>query len=337
MSPRHFLVDDDLSPAELVQLLDDAAERKRVRPLGGRELAGSSVALIFEKPSLRTRVSFEVGVTELGGHPVVLDATTTHLGRGESLEDTAAVLSRYVSAIVVRTFGQDRLERLAGASRVPVINALSDYAHPCQALADLLTIREHLGRLAGLTLTYLGDGNNVAHSLLLAGAAAGMRVRIACPAGFEPDGALVGRAAAIARGTGGEVVVGHDPVTACRGAHVLYTDVWASMGQEAQADARRAPFAPFQLGAAAVAVADPQVIVLHCLPAHRGEEVAAEVIDGPASVVFDQAENRLHAQKALLAFLAGPRSRSSARPSPQGDERGAPGHPSGGSAGAGTR
>jgi ornithine carbamoyltransferase len=301
---RHFLADDDLTPAELEAVLDDADRRKKDRT-AGRELAGLSVALIFEKPSTRTRVSFDVGVAELGAHPVVIDAGTTQLGRGETLEDTAMVLSRYCAAIVLRTFGQERLERIAAAATVPVVNALSDLYHPCQALADLQTIRERRGSLRGLTLTYVGDGNNVAHSLLLAGAAAGMHVRVATPTGFEPEGRVVTRATAIAGENGGSIVVAHDPVAACTDADVLYTDVWASMGQEAEAADRSEVFRGYTLDEVSVDVAADDVIVLHCLPAHRGEEIAAAVIDGPHSAVWDQAENRLHAQKALLAWLVG--------------------------------
>ncbi|HWL36558.1 MAG TPA: ornithine carbamoyltransferase [Frankiaceae bacterium] len=302
MSPRHFLVDDDLSPAEVEQILDDADRRKKMR-LADQVLDGGSVALIFEKPSTRTRLSFEVGVYELGGHPIVIDASTTQLGRGETLEDTAMVMSRYCRAIVIRTFGQDRIERLAAASSVPLVNALTDYAHPCQALADLQTIRERRGGLSGLTLTYVGDGNNVAHSLLLAGVSAGMRVRVATPRGYEPIGQVVRRANQIGEETGGAAVVTNDPLEACRGADVLYTDVWASMGQENEADSRNLVFQGFQLDDHLVEAARDDVVVLHCLPAHRGEEIAASVIDGPHSAVWDQAENRLHAQKALLAFL----------------------------------
>jgi ornithine carbamoyltransferase len=300
--PRHFLVDDDLSPDEVEEILDDADRRKKDR-LADPVLDGGSVALVFEKPSTRTRLSFEVGVAELGGHPIVIDASTTQLGRGETLEDTAMVMSRYCRAIVIRTFGQDRIERLAAASSIPVVNALTDYAHPCQALADLQTIRERRGGLSGLTLTYVGDGNNVAHSLMLAGVAAGMRVRVATPRGYEPIGQVVRRANQIGEETGGAAVVSNDPMEAVRGADVLYTDVWASMGQESEADSRTLVFQGFQLDDRMVEAARDDVIVLHCLPAHRGEEIAASVIDGPRSAVWDQAENRLHAQKALLAFL----------------------------------
>jgi ornithine carbamoyltransferase len=273
-------------------------------PFAARPLEGPrSVAVIFEKPSTRTRLSFDAGIAELGGHPIIIDAATTQLGRGETIEDTAQVLSRYVSAIVIRTFGQDRIEQLAEASSVPVVNALTDYAHPCQALADLQTIREKKGSLSGLTLAYLGDGNNMAHSLLLAGALAGMHVRVASPPGFEPIDQVVRRATEIGERTGATALVTNDALEAAANADVLYTDVWASMGQEGEAVSRVLVFQPYALDMAAVESAADDVIVMHCLPAHRGEEIAAEVMDGPHSVVFDQAENRLHAQKALLAFL----------------------------------
>ncbi len=302
--PRHFLLDDDLRPAELQAVLDDADRRKSKERYADSPLAGPrSVAVIFEKPSTRTRLSFEAGIAELGGHPIVIDARTTQLGRGETIEDTARVLSRYVAAIVIRTFGQERIEALAAASGVPVVNALTDLAHPCQALADLQTIREHKGGLSGLTLGYLGDGNNMAHSLMLAGTAAGMRVRVAAPAGYQPIEQIVRRANAVGESTGGVATVTDDPLEAARGADVLYTDVWASMGQEEQSDSRALVFSPYSLDDRAVAAASDDVIVMHCLPAHRGEEIAASVLDGPHSVVWDQAENRLHAQKALLAFL----------------------------------
>ena len=308
MSIRHFLIDDDLTPAEQLAVLDNADRMKQDR-VAQRPLAGPrSIAVIFEKPSTRTRLSFEVGIAELGGHPVILDARSTQLGRGETIEDTAQVLSRYVDAIVIRTFGQDRIEGLAAAATVPVVNALTDLAHPCQALADLQTIREHCGprnngTLAGLTLTYLGDGNNMAHSLLIAGAMAGMHVRVGCPAAYSPSPDIVATADRHAKVSGGSVAVTHDALEAAGDADVLYTDVWASMGQEDQAAGRVDAFRPYALDEKALAAAAPDAIVMHCLPAHRGEEIAAAVIDGPASVVFDQAENRLHAQKSLLAFL----------------------------------
>ena len=300
---RHFLADDDLSPAELEEVIDLADVFKKDRYAGPRVLAGHAVAVIFEKPSTRTRLSFEIGIAELGAHPVIIDARMSQLGRGETIEDTARVLSRYCSMIVIRTFGQDIIERLAGAADVPVVNALTDYAHPCQALADLQTIRERKGGLSGLTLTYLGDGNNVAHSLLLAGTAAGMRVRVATPPGYEPIEQVVRRANAIGAQTGGAAVVMTDPIEASTGADILYTDVWASMGQEGEHDSRNRLFQGYQLDERCIAVAAAGVLVMHCLPAHRGEEISAGAIDGPNSVVWDQAENRLHAQKALMAFL----------------------------------
>jgi ornithine carbamoyltransferase len=309
MTARHFLLDTDLTSAEQAAVLDSADQLKARRRAPGpadRPLAGCSVALLFEKPSTRTRLSFDVGVAELGGHPIFIDATTSHLGRGETIEDTAAVLSRYVDAIVVRTFAQERLERLAAAASVPVVNALSDHAHPCQALADLQTIRERRGRLAGLTLTYLGDGNNVAHSLLLAGALAGMRVHVASPPGYEPFEQVVRHANEIGAATGGEALVMHDALEAAAGADVLYTDVWASMGQEDESDSRSLVFQPYRLDEKTVEAARPDVLVMHCLPAHREQEIAGSVLDGPHSVVFDQAENRLHAQKALLSLLLTP-------------------------------
>lgn len=300
-----YLSVDDLTPAELDDLLDLAAKLKSDPAAHAESLRGRSVALVFEKPSTRTRVSFEVGVAELGGHPVVLSANDLQLGRGETIEDTGRVLSRYVDAIVLRTFEQERLEVLASAASVPVVNSLSDFEHPCQALADLLTVRERLGSLRGRVLTYLGDGNNVAHSLLLAGAKAGMTVRVATPPGFEPIPQVVQRATEIAAETGCEIVTTDDATVASTGADVLYTDVWASMGQEAEADERMLIFPLYQLNQALVDVAAEDVVVLHCLPAHRGQEITGEVLDGPRSAVWDQAENRLHTQKALLLRLLG--------------------------------
>jgi ornithine carbamoyltransferase len=249
-------------------------------------------------------VSFSVGIAELGGYPLVIDAQSTQLGRGEPIEDTARVLDRQCVAIVWRTFGQDRLDAMAAASRVPVVNALTDTYHPCQVLADLQTVRERRGALAGLTLSYLGDGaNNMAHSYLLGGALAGMHVRIGTPAAYQPDPGILARAARIASGTGGSVLVTAEPKEAFEGADVLATDTWVSMGQEGEQAQREAPFRPYALDEAALALAGPQVVVLHCLPAYRGKEIAAAVIDGPASAVWDEAENRLHAQKALLTWL----------------------------------
>jgi len=302
--PRHFLRDDNLSPAELVEVLDLADAMKADR-FGRQPLAGpKAVAVVFDKPSTRTRVSFAIGIAELGGYPMMLDASSSQAGRGEPVEDTTRVLDRQAVAIVWRTFGQDRIEAMAAVSRVPVVNALTDMFHPCQLLADLLTVRERLGRLAGVTLTYLGDGaNNMAHSYLLAGAAAGMHVRIGSPGGYPPNADVLARAAEIAAGSGGSVAHVTDPKAAAEGAHVLATDTWVSMGQEGEAGDRSGPFVPYAIDDAAVSLADPDVVVLHCLPAYRGKEIAASVLDGPHSAVWDEAENRLHAQKALLVFL----------------------------------
>jgi ornithine carbamoyltransferase len=308
MTLRHFLRDDDLSPGELLEVLDladrlkaDRAARKPTnRPLEGPR----AVAVLFDKASTRTRISFSVGIAELGGYPLVMDAAGSQLGRGESIEDTARVLGRQVAAIVWRTSGQERITALAAAAGVPVVNALTDEFHPCQLLADLQTVRERHGRLAGVTLTYVGDGaNNMAHSYLLAGANAGLHVRVGTPSGYLPDPAVVDAARRRAAETGGSVTVTHDPHAAADGADVLATDTWVSMGQEVETAERAAPFVPFALDAAALARAATGAVVLHCLPAYRGNEVAAEVIDGPASAVWDEAENRLHAQKGLLVWL----------------------------------
>ncbi|ANY08790.1 ornithine carbamoyltransferase [Pseudonocardia sp. HH130630-07] len=301
---RHLLRDDDLTQAEQTEILD-LADRLKADRFAERPLAGPrAVAVVFDKSSTRTRVSFESGVTQLGGTAIVLDGTTSQLGRGESISDTARVLSRYVDAIVWRTTGQARIEEMAAVASVPVVNALTDAFHPCQILADLQTVRERLGRLAGVTLTYLGDGaNNVAHSLLLGGATAGMHVRIAAPAGFTPDADVVRDAKSRAEQTGGSATVVADPVAAVAGSDVVVTDTWTSMGQEDDGLDRVAPFRPYQVNAELMDRAAPDAIVLHCLPAHRGEEITDEVIDGPASAVWDEAENRLHAQKALLTWL----------------------------------
>jgi ornithine carbamoyltransferase len=300
---RNYLSVDDLAPRELQGLFDLSAQVKADPAAYRDRLAGRSIALIFEKPSTRTRVSFEVCVAELGAHPLVISSNDLQLGRGETIEDTGRVLSRYVQAIVLRTFEQERLELLASTSTAHVVNSLSDFEHPCQALADLFTIRERLGGLEGRTLAYLGDGNNVAHSLLLGGAKVGMHVRIATPPGFEPIPQVVNRAAEIAGETGGTVEVLHDPAEAAEGADALYTDVWASMGREDEADERALVFPAYQLNQKLVDLADPRAIVLHCLPAHRGQEITDEVLDGRRSAVWDQAENRVHTQKALLLTL----------------------------------
>jgi ornithine carbamoyltransferase len=304
---RHFLRDDDLSPAEQAEVLDLAdllkADRFARKPLAGPR----TVAVMFDKPSLRTRVSFATGVAELGGSPLVIESGSTQLGRGETIEDTARVLSRQVAAIAWRTFGQDRVAAMASASQVPVINALTDSFHPCQILADLQTIRENKGGLCDLTLVFLGDGSsNMANSYLLGGATAGLHVRIASPAAYRPDPAVLATAAEIASLTRGSVRWYADPAEACAGADVLAADVWTSMGQDAERAERTATMAPYSLDKAKLDLANPEAIVLHCLPAHRGEEISAEVLDGPQSRVWDQAENRLHAQKALLTWLLGP-------------------------------
>jgi ornithine carbamoyltransferase len=301
---RHFLRDDDLSPAEQAEVLDLAAAMKADR-FGYRPLAGPrTVAVLFDKPSTRTRISFSVGIAELGGHPLLVDAQTSQLGRGEPIADTARVLSRQVAAIVWRTFGQDRVTEMASAAAVPVINGLTDAFHPCQVLADLQTVREAHGRLPGLTLTFLGDGSsNMAHSYLLGGATAGMAVRIAAPEEYRPDPGVLAGAQAIAARTGGAIEVISDAKAACTDADVLATDVWTSMGQEGEEAGRSARLRPYQLDEGKLGLAGSGCVVLHCLPAHRGEEITAGVIDGPHSVVWDEAENRLHAQKALLAWL----------------------------------
>jgi ornithine carbamoyltransferase len=307
-APRHFLRDDDLSPAEQAEVLSLARAMKADR-FGYRPLAGPrTVAVLFDKPSLRTRVSFAVGIAELGGLPLVIDAQATHASRGETVADTARVLARQVAAVVWRTFGQDQLAELAAASPVPVINGLTDRFHPCQILADLQTVREAHGRLAGLTLAFLGDGSsNMAHSYLLGGATAGLHVRICSPEAYRPDPDVLAAAAALAAGAGGSVTATADPKAACADADILATDVWTSMGQEGQEAGRISALAPYQLNEDKLALAAPGCRVLHCLPAHRGQEITAAVLDGPASVVWDQAENRLHAQKALLAWLLGQR------------------------------
>ncbi|GAA3766269.1 ornithine carbamoyltransferase [Salinactinospora qingdaonensis] len=301
---RHFLRDDDLTPAEQAIILDLAAQMRADR-FAHRPLAGPrTVALLFDKPSTRTRISFAVGVTDLGGSPLTVDAQTTHLGRGEPIEDVARVFDRQCAAIVWRTFAQDNLEAMAAASTVPVINALSDTFHPCQILADLETIRQRLGSLSGRTLAFIGDGSaNTAHSSLLGGALAGMHVRLATPVAYQPEPAILARARQIAATTGGSVEVLADPIAAAKDADALATDVWTAMGQEAEHEQRLAALRPFGIDSHLLSHAAAAAIVLHCLPAHRGAEITAEVIDGPHSAVWDQAENRRHVQKALLAFL----------------------------------
>jgi ornithine carbamoyltransferase len=301
---RHFLRDDDLSPQEQAEVLALAADLKK-EPFSRRPLEGPrGVAVIFEKNSTRTRFSFEMGIAQLGGHAVVVDGRSTQLGREETLEDTGVVLSRYVDAIVWRTFAQERLIAMASGSAVPIVNALSDEFHPCQVLADLQTLAERKGALKGLRLAYFGDGaNNMAHSLMLGGVTAGVDVTIAAPRGFEPHPMFVAAAEVRAHQTGATVTVTDDPVGAADGADVLVTDTWTSMGQENDGLDRVRPFRPFQVNAELMNHADSEAIVLHCLPAHRGHEITDEVIDGAQSAVWDEAENRLHAQKALLVWL----------------------------------
>jgi ornithine carbamoyltransferase len=301
---RHFLRDDDITPEEQAEILNLAelfrADRLHEQPLAGPQ----AVAVIFDKPSTRTRVSFSVGIAELGGYPLVIDAQSSQLGRGEPIEDTTRVLDRQVKAIVWRTFGQDRIAAMAEVSQVPVVNALTDEFHPCQILADLQAVRMHKGKTAGLTLAYLGDGaNNMSHSYLLGGALAGMHVRIGSPIGYQPDPAVFETAGRHAAATGGSVAYETSPQAAVEGADVVVTDTWVSMGQEGEAADRSSPFVPYAVDAAAMKLADPDAVVLHCLPAYRGKEIAAEVIDGPQSIVWDEAECRLHAQKALLTWL----------------------------------
>ena len=301
---RHFLRDDDLTPAEQAEILDLAAEIKAdrwaLKPLAGPQ----TVAVIFDKSSTRTRVSFAVGIADLGGVPLIISTANSQLGGKESPSDTARVLERQVAAIVWRTYGQSGLIEMAANTTVPVINALSDEFHPCQLLADFLTIREHKGALTGLTVTFLGDGaDNMVHSYLLAGATAGMHVRVACPADYMPDSRIVADADAIAVQTGGSVTLYTDPLAAVAGADVVVTDTWVSMGKEVEKAARVAALSSFTVDAELMALAKRDAIFLHCLPADRGYEVTSEVIDGPQSVIWDEAENRLHAQKALMVWL----------------------------------
>ncbi|WP_298120896.1 ornithine carbamoyltransferase [uncultured Aurantimicrobium sp.] len=301
---KHFLRDDDITQAEQTEILDLAVALK-AQPYSEKPLAGpQTVAVIFDKTSTRTRVSFAVGIADLGGVPLIMDSGSSQLGAKESVSDTARVLERMVGAIVWRTFSQAGLEEMAAGTTVPVVNALSDEFHPCQLLADLLTIREHKGSLAGLTVAFVGDGSsNMAHSYLLACAVAGMHVRIAAPAGYQPDPAIVRDADEISVETGGSVAVTEDAALAVDGADVVVTDTWVSMGQEDQKAQRVADFGAYQVDAALMAKADAAAIFLHCLPAYRGYEVSADVIDGKQSVIWDEAENRLHAQKALLTWL----------------------------------
>lgn len=302
--PWHLLSSSDLDADGLDRVLGSATTLRAQRRQGSlpQALAGRQVALLFEKPSLRTRVTFDVGIAALGGHAVYLGPDEVGIGRRETAADIGRNLSRWVDAIVLRTFAHRTLRELASAASVPVVNALTDLEHPCQALADLLTLRQHLGDVRGRSLAFVGDGNNVCHSLLLTAAMAGMRVSVATPPGYEPNPLIVRDAIRAARGSGGRVAIGTDPRAAVRGADAVYTDAWTSMGAEAEADLRRLRFAGFRLDGTLLADA-PTALVMHCLPAHRGEEISDDVLDGPTSVVLDQAENRLYVQQALLVDL----------------------------------
>lgn len=304
---RDLLSLADLTLAELTHILDVADYQKRTWSTGKRStpLSDKSVAIVLQKPSMRTRVSFEVACARLGAHPVIMSGPDGAFSRGESVYDTTKVLERYVDAIVIRTFQHDLVEQMAAIASVPVINALTDDHHPCQGLADLLTIREHLGRLAGVRLAYVGDGNNMANTYLLAGAITGMDVRVASPQGYEPAASVVAHARSLASLSGGSIALGADARAAVAGAEVVITDTWASMGQEAEHDDRVSVFEPFRVDGALMSHAAEGALFMHCLPAHRGEEVTDEVMDGPGSIIFDEAENRLHAQKALLSLVLG--------------------------------
>ena len=305
MNKKHLISLMDWSTDEIEEVLSLAARVKADPGKWRTALTGKTLAMIFQKKSTRTRVSFEAGMVQLGGHGLFLGAGDLQLGRGESIADTAAVLSRYVDGIMARVYAQQDIVDLAAHGTVPIINGLSDTFHPCQAFADFLTLREHKGELPGLKLTYVGDGNNVAHSLMLCGAKLGVSVTVGAPEGYHPNADIVAAAQLAGRATGATIEVIADPAEAVRGAHAVYTDVWASMGQEAEQKKREADFAGWQVDEALMAQAAAGAIFMHCLPAHRGEEVSAGVCDGPQSVIFDEAENRLHAQKALLLLLMG--------------------------------
>lgn len=304
---RDFLEMDDYSTEEIQYLIDLAIELKRKQKNGEvyEPLKGKTVGLIFEKSSTRTRVSFEVGTYQLGGHALFLSKNDIQLGRGETIADTAGVMSRYLDGIMIRTFGHDKVVDLAKYASIPVINGLSDLAHPCQVLADYQTIYEHKGKLQGIKLAYVGDGNNMAHSLMIGGAKLGVHVSVSSPEGYEPDAAVVQQAQEIARATGAIIEVVRDPKAAVQDADVIYSDVWASMGFEEEQKQRELAFEDYQVNEQLASYAKDDYVFMHCLPAHRGEEVSEGVIDGKHSIIFDQAENRLHAQKALMAALMG--------------------------------
>lgn len=299
--PSHLLSLADLSFADIINVLDTASDLKEKRARGktSSELKNRTLAMLFEKSSTRTRISFEVAMTELGGHAIFLDYKDIQLGRGESIADTARVMARYVNAIMARVFKHETLTELAKNSTVPVINGLSDLEHPCQLLADLLTIREYKGKFKGLNYSWIGDGNNVCNSAILACTLTGMKMTVACPKGYEPNSEIVDKA----KDLGGYVNIMHDPMKAAKNADIISTDVWVSMGDEDEYDQRLHDFRSYQLNSNLLKQAKHDVMVMHCLPAHRGEEITADVVDGPNSAVFDQAENRLHTQKALLLKL----------------------------------
>lgn len=306
-STRHLLSVFDLPIEQISRLISRAGELKREPVIvpGAPSLQGKTLGLIFQKASTRTRISFEVAMTQLGGHSLFLSADELQLGRGEPIVDTARVLSGYLHGLIIRTFEHATLESWAAHSTIPVINGLTDLHHPCQALSDLLTITERFGTLRGLKLAYIGDGNNVAHSLIEAAARTGLSIALACPKGYQPDPAILTRARQEARATGAVITLSTEPVVAASGSHILYTDVWTSMGQEREAARRRKAFRGYQLTRSLLGRAHPDAIVLHCLPAHRGEEITDEVMDSPQSAIFQQAENRLHMQKAILEWLLG--------------------------------
>jgi len=304
---RNLVTLDDVTAADVEQLLASAIEIKTKLRAGTAvtPLQGKTLALVFEKPSLRTRVTFETGMTQLGGHAIYLAPADIRLGARETVQDVARNLGRWVDGIVARTFSHQMVEQLAKHAGVPVINGLTDLHHPVQILCDLLTLREKRGRVRGLTVVFVGDGNNVCHSWMEGAAKMGVHFRLACPPGYEPDPAVLAKTSRVAAASGSRMEVSHDPVAAVRGADAIYTDVWTSMGQEEESQRRLRDFQGFQVDARLVAEAGPEVLVMHCLPAHRGEEISDEVLEGPRSIVFDQAENRLHMQKAILAALMG--------------------------------
>ena len=307
LKARHFVSMSDLSTEEVHGLLDLAADLKGQTRAGQpqQQLAGKTLAMIFQKPSLRTRVSFETGMTQLGGHAIYLAPGDIKLGERETIEDVAIVMSRYADLIMARVFGHQVVTELAKHATVPVINGLSDFEHPCQIMADLMTIRERTGRLEGVKMVYVGDGNNVAQSLMFGAALVGVHLTVVTPPGFEPSGAVLAESQTIASRTGAEIEVGNDLLGAAHAAEVVYTDVWASMGQETEAEDRQEKFNDYQVNAKLLSVMDAKAIILHCLPAHYGQEIEYEVSRRPNSAIFDQAENRLHAQKAIMVALAG--------------------------------